>query len=49
MKRTFVVIALVLSLAGSAIAATVEYTYDEIGRLVGVYAPNGDAAQYVYL
>lgn len=29
-------------------AAVVEYTYDEIGRLVGVYAPNGDAAQYVY-
>jgi YD repeat-containing protein len=28
--------------------AAVDYTYDEQGRLVGVYAPSGDAAQYVY-
>jgi YD repeat-containing protein len=31
-----------------ALAATVEYTYDANGRLKGVYAPSGDAAQYVY-
>lgn len=28
--------------------ADVDYAYDEAGRLVGVYAPNGDAAQYIY-
>src|SRR5665213_3620204 len=32
----------------SVASADVAYTYDEAGRLVGVYAPNGDAAQYVY-
>lgn len=29
-------------------SATVEYAYDENGRLVGVVAPSGDLAQYVY-
>lgn len=29
-------------------AATVEYAYDENGRLVGAIAPSGDSAQYVY-
>ena len=41
-------LSLALTVAPSAGAADVEYTYDEIGRLVGVYAPNGDAAQYIY-
>ena len=41
--------ALMLAAIGfAAPAADVEYTYDENGRLVGVYAPSGDAAQYVY-
>ncbi len=38
-----------LLLAGwTAMAATVEYTYDANGRLKGVYAPSGEAARYVY-
>ena len=41
-------LSLALAAVPSARAADVEYTYDEAGRLVGVYAPNGDAAQYVY-
>ncbi len=32
----------------AAHAANVDYVYDDNGRLVGVYAPSGDAAQYVY-
>jgi YD repeat-containing protein len=41
--------ALLMCLAAIAPAlAAVEYVYDENGRLVGVYAPNGDSAQYVY-
>jgi YD repeat-containing protein len=39
---------LLIGIAFAAAAATVEYTYDANGRLVGVYAPSGDAAQYVY-
>lgn len=45
-RLAFLVVALVVW--SPAMAAVVEYTYDEIGRLVGVYAPSGDAAQYVY-
>ena len=48
MKRALAIIATAFALIGQAAAAVVEYTYDEIGRLVGVYAPSGDAAQYVY-
>lgn len=32
----------------ATVAATVEYSYDANGRLVGVFAPSGDAAQYIY-
>jgi len=32
----------------SACAQSIEYVYDEAGRLTGVIAPNGDAARYNY-
>lgn len=43
--RTFLVLAFLLmgSLA-RAQTPTVQYIYDELGRLVGVIAPNGEAA-----
>lgn len=43
--------ALLVALAfapGLVQGADVDYAYDEAGRLVGVIAPNGDSAQYVY-
>lgn len=45
MIRALVILFALISLAARA---DVEYTYDEAGRLTGVYAPSGDAAQYVY-
>lgn len=48
MKRMSGIVASILLFCGSALGAVVEYAYDEIGRLVAVYAPNGEAAQYVY-
>src|SRR5438874_11014909 len=48
----FVLAALVVSLLttfpGFLAAATIQYVYDELGRLVGAIDQNGDAAQYVY-
>lgn len=46
--RSLVSLLVVLNIAAAAHAADVEYAYDEAGRLVGVMAPDGDAAQYVY-
>jgi YD repeat-containing protein len=42
------ILAFLLVLASLAAHADVDYAYDAAGRLVGVWAPNGDAAQYVY-
>jgi YD repeat-containing protein len=39
---------LAMTFSGAVFAADVDYAYDEAGRLVGVIAPNGDSAQYVY-
>jgi hypothetical protein len=46
LRRALIVFPFVAALA--AYAATVEYAYDENGRLVVAYASNGDSAQYVY-
>jgi YD repeat-containing protein len=48
-KHTARTLAAVLLLAAGAVrAATIDYAYDSAGRLIGVYAPSGDAAVYVY-
>src|SRR5690349_2799397 len=41
-------LAVLMLAALPAMSASVGYTYDASGRLKGVYAPNGEAAQYVY-
>lgn len=47
-ERLRILAVLVLAFVSGSVVAAVDYTYDEAGRLVGVYAPNGEAAQYVY-
>jgi YD repeat-containing protein len=37
-----------LLLCGAAGAATIQYVYDELGRLVGVIDPAGDTTRYTY-
>ena len=51
LRRWIVPCLAVLAFAGSPAssrAQTVQYVYDELGRLVGVVAPNGESAVYTY-
>ena len=41
-------VASLFSIAGGAQAATVQYVYDELGRLIAVIDPSADVTEYTY-